>query len=82
MPIVPTEAESFQIFLTHQLANGGRDKSPEDLVLQWRREQEEFQSSVAAIREALDEVERGVPGVPIEEVARKIREKHGWTTST
>jgi len=73
-----TDAESFQIFLSRQIANGGRHKSPEELLEAWRREQQELMESVAEIQEALDEIDRGVPGTPISEVAREIRQKHGW----
>ena len=72
-----TEAESFQLYLAGQIANGGRHKSPEELLEQWRRDLNERQESVAAIREALDEMDRGVPGVPLDEAAQRIRQKHG-----
>jgi hypothetical protein len=73
-----TEAESFQLFLSKELANGGRHKSPEELVDQWRREQQEFADTVAAVQEAIDDMNAGDPGRPLSEVARDIRKKHGW----
>ena len=79
VPTTYTEAESFQLFLSQEIANGGRHKSPEELVEQWRRDQQELQESVAAIREALDEMDRGVPGIPLEVVAKEMREKYDWT---
>lgn len=82
MNVAPhTEAESFQIYLAVQIANGGRHKSPEELLDQWRRDRHERQESVAAIREALDELDRGVPGIPLDEAAQRIREKHGWASA-
>lgn len=77
-PTTHTEAESFHVFLSHQIANGGRHKSPEELVEQWRRDQQELMESVASIKDALDEINRGVPGIPLAEVAREICDKHGW----
>jgi hypothetical protein len=74
----PTEAESFQIFLSREIANGGRHKSPEELVDDWRRQQRELHESVAGVQEALDEIDRGVPGRPLREIAHEIRAKHGW----
>lgn len=73
-----TEAESFHYFLTAQIANGGRNKSPEELVETWRREQQELHESVAAVRAALDNMNRGTRGTGIEETARELRQHFGW----
>lgn len=78
IPTTLSEAESFQIFLSHQIANGGRHKSPEELVVDWRRDQQQLQESVVEIQEAIDEMNRGAPGIPLDVVAREICEKHGW----
>ena len=36
----PTESEAFQRYLAEQLANGGRTRSPEELLRAWRSEQQ------------------------------------------
>jgi hypothetical protein len=79
IPTTPTDAQSFHAFLTDQIANGGRDKSPEELVADWRRDQQELQESVAAIREALDNMNNGARGQSIEEVARELKQHFGWS---
>lgn len=76
---IPTEAEAFQTFLAKEIANGGRHKSPEELVQDWRRERQEFDETVAALREAIDDMNAGDHGRPLDEVMRDIRAKHGWS---
>jgi hypothetical protein len=75
----PTEAESFQLFLSRELAQGGRDLSPEELLQRWRSDQQELQASVAAIREAVDNMNAGARGQSVEEVARELQQRFGWT---
>lgn len=75
----PTEAESFQSFLAKEIANGGRHKSPEELVQDWRRERQEFDEAVIAVREAIDDMNAGDRGRPLDEVMRDIRARHGWS---
>lgn len=79
VPTTQTEAEAFQLFLSHQIANGGRHKSPEELVEQWRRDQQELQESVAAIREALENMENGARGQTVEQVALEMQQRFGWS---
>ena len=80
-PTTTTEAESFQLFLSHQLASGGSHKSPEDLVEQWRRDQQELQESVHAVREVLDNMNNGARGQTVEEVADELQRHFGWSES-
>jgi len=76
----PTEAESFQTFLAKEIANGGRHKSPEELVQDWRRERQEFDETVAALREAIDDMNAGDEGRPVAEVFDDLRREFGWPT--
>jgi hypothetical protein len=75
---IQTEAESFQVFLSKELANGGRHKSPEDLLQQWRRDRQQLLESVADVREALENMDRGARGQTVGEVAREIKAHFGW----
>lgn len=76
-----TEAESFHYFLAKEIANGGRHKSPEDLLQDWRRVQQELRESAESIREAIDDMHAGDRGQPVAEVFDEIRRAHGWTTT-
>lgn len=75
-----TEAEAFHEFLTAQLDNGGRKMSPEELLLTWRAgnpSARELDASVAAVREAIADMEAGDTGRPAREVIRNLRDKYG-----
>jgi hypothetical protein len=76
---LPTEAEAFQSFLIKEIANGGRHKSPEELVQDWRRERQEFDETVAALREAIEDMNAGDRGRPLADVMRDIRAEFGWS---
>ena len=76
---LPTDAESFQVFLTKEIANGGRHKSPEELVQDWRRERQEFDETVVALREAIDDMNAGDRGRPLADVMRDLRAEFGWS---
>jgi hypothetical protein len=52
------EAESFYQYLGAQLHLGVPSKSPEELVGQWR-EQQEYQETLAAVREGMADAEAG-----------------------
>jgi hypothetical protein len=77
---LPTEAESFHSFLAHQIANGGRHKSPEELVQDWRKERQEFDETVVALKEAIDDMNAGDRGRPVDEVFNDLRRELGWPT--
>lgn len=55
---LPTEAESFHQYLNAQLSNGGKDQSPEELLHNWRCQQE-YENTVSAIQEGLADVKAG-----------------------
>jgi hypothetical protein len=72
------DAEAFHQFLGAQLQVGGREKSPEEILAQWRAEHpspDELRDSVAAIREVLADMEAGDRGRPLQDVIDDIRGK-------
>lgn len=77
------ELAQFEQFIKLQVQSG-RNLSPEEALDLFRVEHPhpaEFEESVAALREALAEVETGVAGVPLEDFIRERRQHHGWPTS-
>ncbi len=72
------ELASFHHFLGQRLAASHGDLSPEEALDLWRAEHPqsvEFAESVAALREALADMEAGDTGVPIEEFDRDFRHR-------
>jgi hypothetical protein len=75
-----TELASFHEFISQRLKAGDHKLSPEEAVERWRSEHplpEEFEDTVAALQEAFDEIDAGVPGIPAEQFFREFRERHG-----
>jgi hypothetical protein len=68
----PTPAEAFLAFLNAQVPNGGKNKSPEELLRLWR---DEYNATVADIRRGMEEFEAG-GGRPFREVEEELRRKH------
>jgi hypothetical protein len=73
-----TDAEAFLFFLAEEVKNGGRDKSPEELLQSWR----------AGHAEAIEDIRRGMQDLeagrfrPFEEVDVEIRKKFGFSPKT
>ena len=73
------DLSTFVRYLTDQLESGRTDLSPEQALDAWRKENpldEDFTESVAAIRAALDDMDAGDHGVPLEEFDRELRVRH------
>ncbi len=70
----PTDAEAFLSYLTYEVKNGGGGKSPEELLLLWRREHAE---AIEDIRQGVRDFEAGNYR-PFDEVDAEIREKFGF----
>jgi hypothetical protein len=71
---------SFNEFIGQRLKQGDDKLSPEEALDIWRSEHplsEDFEDTVAALREALEEMDAGVPGIPAEQFFREFRERHG-----
>jgi hypothetical protein len=74
------ELAAFQAFLTEKLQKGGPRPSPEEAVDEWRElhpEPEIDEEEVAAIQEAIDDMNAGDRGRPVEEVIAEIRAELG-----
>jgi hypothetical protein len=75
---------SFHQFVTEQLKTGEPSLSPEEAVEVWRlnnRTREEYEEDVAAIREALEDLEAGKPGIPAEQFLEEFRKRHSLDRS-
>jgi hypothetical protein len=73
------DAAAFHHFLGEQLHVGGEEKSPEELLALWRAEHptpEQLQESVAALREAIADMEAGDAGRPASEVIGELLQKY------
>jgi hypothetical protein len=82
IPEPPTDAEAFYGFLGEQLAAGGRDLPPEELLHTWRTKKDpEYAATVKAVREALADMANGDTGKPWEQVFRELRERHNLPAS-
>ena len=55
----------------------GRYESEEQLLLQALDSLDEEEDDVKAIEEALESLDRGEPGVPLDEAFEKLRRKYG-----
>lgn len=76
---VQNQLEAFHRFIGEQLNNGGTSLSPEECLDLWRTEHsdpQQLEESVAAVKRALDQADRG-EALPLEEFDREFRTKHG-----
>ena len=72
------QIDSFYRFATEQLANGGSDKSVDELYDQWRFENlspEELAENVAAVQASIDDMNNGHTGRDASEVERELRKE-------
>jgi hypothetical protein len=75
---------SFHQFVTDQLKTGEPTLSPEEAVEVWRlcnRTREEYDEDVAAIREALEDLDAGEKGMPLEQFLDEFRKRHNLDRS-
>jgi hypothetical protein len=73
------ELESFHKFLGYQLANGDPGLTPEECIDLWRASNpaaDESPADVQAIKDALDDMESGDRGVPLQEFLAEVRGKN------
>jgi hypothetical protein len=81
MPVeANAELRSFGEYVINLVESGNAQISPEDAVLRWRKQNlspEEFDEEVAAIREALDDMEAGDRGTPWQQVLGEINAEFG-----
>ena len=79
-----TELHEFHRFLTTKLSNGGADLSPEEVLDEWRQDHpdpEIDEDEVAAIQEAIDDMEAGDHGRPFDEAMADLRAKYGMPSN-
>jgi hypothetical protein len=75
----PTDLRSFQQFVAEKVNGGGENLSPEEVLDQWRTLHPPPGATdpddLAAIQEAIDDMEAGDTGVPFEEFDREFRSR-------
>ena len=79
-----TELHEFHRFLSTKLSNGGADLSPEEVLDEWRQDHpdpEIDEDDVAAIQEAIDDMEAGDRGRPADEVIADLRKLLGMPSN-
>jgi len=73
------ELASFHRFVSDQLRQPGGGISPEEAIDLWRSQHpasSDFDETVAAVAEALQDMEDGDPGIAFEQFDREFRERH------
>lgn len=73
---VDSELSSFHRFISEQLNVGRGDVSPEEALDLWRMQHPDDEA-VLAVQEALEDMEVGDEGMPLEEFDRDFRQRHG-----
>jgi hypothetical protein len=74
------ELKNFHDFIASKIAAGEVALSPEEALDQWRGEHPStdlFAQDVAAVLEALTDMEAGDQGVPLDEFDQRFRQRHG-----
>lgn len=72
-----TELERFHQFVNERLQSGERQLSPEEALDRFRSERSddtELAESVAALRRALEQADRG-EGIPLDEAMARLRQE-------
>jgi len=72
------QIDSFHRFATDQIANGGCEKTVDELYDQWRfenRSLEEFEENVSAIQAAINDMHHGDVGRNADEVINELRDE-------
>ena len=79
------ELSSFRDFLSQELAGGAARHSPEEVLDLWRAEHpaaDDYPYDVAALKEALADMEAGDQGMPLEQFDRTFRQRHSLPPGT
>jgi hypothetical protein len=75
-----SELASFHEFIGHKMQEFGENASPEELLDLWRSthpSELDFRRDVQAIQSAIDAMNAGDVGVPLDDFDREFRKKHG-----
>jgi hypothetical protein len=73
------ELSCFHDFLSQKLTSGATQLSPEEVLDLWRAEHpaaDEYPNDIAALKEALADMEAGDHGLPLEQFDAKFRQRH------
>ncbi len=73
------ELSGFRDFLSQKLATGATQLSPEEVLDLWRADHpaaDEYSNNVAAVKEALADMEAGDHGLPLEQFDGRFRQRH------
>lgn len=76
---VANELRDFHRFLSEKVTSDPANLSPEEALDEWRRlhpSAEALDEDVAAIEEALADVEKGDRGIPFDDFDRDFRARH------
>jgi len=76
----PTDLHSFHQFVAEKVNGGSEHLSPEEVLDQWRTLHPApgatHPDDLAAIQEAIDDMEAGDRGIPFEDFDREFRSRH------
>lgn len=73
MSIEPdSDLANFHRFVSQQLATGGSNRTPEEVLAMWREREE----TIVAVREGLEAIDAGQT-TPLEEFAEDFERRHG-----
>ncbi len=78
-PHLLPDLRDFHRFVGEKVNNGEASLSPEEVLDEWRMlhpAPEAIEEDVAAIQEAIDDMENGDRGIPFEEFDRDFRARH------
>ncbi len=76
---IQDELYSFHAFVSRKLTDDASQLSPEEVLDLWRTENpaaDDYPNHVAALKEALADMEAGDHGMPLEEFDRDFRLRH------
>jgi len=68
-----SDLSDFHRFVGDKVNNGGASLSPEDVLDEWRMLHPENEEDIAAIQEAIDDLDNGETGVSFAEFDRDFR---------
>ena len=79
------DLRDFQQFVGEKVNNGGASLSPEEVLDEWRilhPDPEAIEEDIAAIQEAIDDLENGDTGISFEEFDRDFRTRRNLPHKT
>ncbi len=80
-----SDLREFYRFVGEKVHNGGASLSPEEVLDEWRAlhpSPEAVEEDMAAIQEAIDDMQNGDVGMPFEAFDREFRARHNLPPQT